>query len=124
MIAGKFVDGNKPMVEATIASPSLKAVQIPYFVLDTGFTGDLAVTSLMAQELGLQVDGVQEMKTAENRLVSFPTANAIAVMGPDRLLVSVIIKEGLPLLGISFLEKFKYKAIVDCYKKTVEILAS
>jgi predicted aspartyl protease len=41
MVEGKFIDGDKPMVPAVIAWN--QGVQTPSFVLDTGFTGDIAV---------------------------------------------------------------------------------
>lgn len=122
MIKGTFVQNDKPMVEATIAWG--QAVQTPYFVLDTGFTGDLAVTPEVAKELGLNEDGVTEMRTAANQIMLFPSATALASMEGKTIYVTVIIKKGLPLLGISFLEKFKYKVTVDCNHKTVELEVS
>lgn len=35
-------------------------------------------------------------------------------MEGETLYVTAILVKGKPLLGISFMQKFKYKAIVDC----------
>ncbi|MES2930792.1 MAG: hypothetical protein V4665_03360 [Patescibacteria group bacterium] len=119
---GKFIEGDKPMIEATIAWG--QAVQTPYFVLDTGFTGDLAVTPEIAVELGLNIDGVTKMRTASNELIAVRSAVALASMEGENIYITVLITDGLPLLGIAFMEKFKYKAIVDCKNKTVALEVS
>ncbi len=119
MVKGEFIDGDKPMISATIAWET--ATQSPHFLLDTGFTGDIVVTPKIAEELGLEVSGVTFAKTATNKIESVQTATAIGVMEGVNMLVTVLISEGLPLLGISFLEKFKYKAIVDCKNKKVSL---
>jgi predicted aspartyl protease len=122
MINGTFVDGNKPMVEATIAHG--QAVQNPFFVLDTGFTGDLAVTDKVAKDLGFDPnnpDFISDMRTADHKLSPFPSVTALASMEGKTLYVTLVIKPGLPLLGISFMEKFGYKAIVDCKNKKVSL---
>ncbi len=117
MIKGTFVDGDKPMVPAIVAWN--QSVQNPYFILDTGFTGDLVVTKKMAADLGLEITGMMPARTVENKVINLPIATAIAVMESDPLYVTVMISEGLPLLGISFLQKFNYTAVVDCKHKTV-----
>ncbi len=117
MIRGEFVDTNKPMVPAIVSWD--QSVQNSYFILDTGFTGDLQVTPEMALELGLNIDGVTEAKMATNQIVSVPTATALATMEGRTVYVTALISKGLPLLGISFLEKFSYKAVVDCKFKIV-----
>jgi predicted aspartyl protease len=121
MVTGKFegTDKQLPMVPAVILWE--QSVQTPYFVLDTGFTGDLVVTSKIARDLGLKVDGVTKAENANGGIVALPSASAIAFMEGEKLLVTVIISDSRPLLGISFLEKFQYKAIIDCKYKTVEL---
>jgi|ERR1043165_563664 predicted aspartyl protease len=112
MVEGNFVDGDKPVVQAVI--PWNDAVQGPYFVLDTGFTGDLFVTPEIADELGLEVSGVLDGKTPGGDIINMPTATAIAVMEGQKLFVTAVIAKGWPLLGISFLQKFNYQAVVNC----------
>jgi predicted aspartyl protease len=118
-VVGNFVESDKPVVQASIAWN--QSVQTPHFILDTGFTGDLAVNSQIATELGLEISGVMPARFAGNTVANVPTATAIAAMEGERLYVTVAIIDGWPLLGISFMEKFKYKAEVDCRNKTVRL---
>jgi predicted aspartyl protease len=118
-VTGNFVESDKPVVQASLAWN--QAVQTPYFILDTGFTGDLAVNPQIATELGLEISGVTPARFAGNNLANVPTATAIAAMEGEQLYVTVAIIDGWPLLGISFMEKFKYKAEVDCRNKTVKL---
>jgi len=94
-------------------------VQTPLVILDTGFTGDLQVTPKMAQELGLLVGGVTPVTIANGQTVNAPFAIAFAAMEGRVNLIQVLIQEGVPLAGISFLSKFGYKATVDCKYRTV-----
>ncbi len=119
MVEGTFVETDKPMVPAVIAWN--QSVQNPYFILDTGFTGDLVVTPQVAHDLGLEVNGVMGARLAGNKIVNLPTATAIAVMEGQRLYVTVFISEGWQLLGIGFMQKFNYKAIVDTKNQKVSL---
>ncbi|MES2216726.1 MAG: hypothetical protein V4481_05550 [Patescibacteria group bacterium] len=122
MIKGEFIDGDKPVVPAGIAWE--QAAQNTYFILDTGFTGDLVVTPRMASDLGLEITGMSTAYVAANKVVSVPTATAIAVMENIQLYVTVFVLEGWPLLGMSLLQKFNYKAVVDCKYKQVSLEVS
>lgn len=111
MIRGKFIE-NLPCVNVNIGWG--QAVQSPTFVLDTGFTGDLQVDYGIAKELNLTVTGIIQTKIADGKIVRMPVAIALASMEGIKNYVQVLISEGSPLLGISFLAKFSYKIIVDC----------
>ena len=117
MIKGKFINENVPVVKVTIFSD--QAVQTPYFILDTGFTGDLQVTAEIAKELGLEVVSVTRTGMASGEIITVPTALAISTMEGIKRVVNVLISKNMSLVGISFLKKFDYKAIVDCKYKTV-----
>jgi predicted aspartyl protease len=80
----------------------------------TGFTGDLAVTKEMATDLGLTFDSISPMKTATGEIQNMKTATVFATMEGETLYVTAILVKGKPLLGISFMQKFNFKAIVDC----------
>lgn len=118
MVEGSFVQ-NTPWIPVTVANNH--AVQMPYFILDTGFTGDLQVTGKIARELGLEVSGVTRSRIANGQIVEVPTANAIAMMQGIRHIVQVMISDSMPLAGISFLTKFGYTAVVDCKNRTVAL---
>lgn len=116
MLNGVFVE-NTPFIKVVIGWG--QSVQAPFVVLDTGFTGDLQVTSKIAEELGLKVVGVIKTQIANGQIVEVPVALAMAAMEGVVNYIQVLISESMPLLGISFLSKFGYKAIVDCKYKTV-----
>ncbi len=96
-------------------------MQSPFFVLDTGFTGYLQITSKMAAELRLEPAQVIPVKVASGQIVKVPTAFAFANMEGEKKYMEVLISDSLPLAGISLLSRFGYKAIVDCKYKTVEL---
>ena len=96
-------------------------VQTPFFLLDTGFSGDLAVTEEMGKELGLNFDTVSPMQTATGEIEDMRIATAFATMEGQTLYVTAVLVRSRPLLGISFMQKFNYKAIVDCKNKTVAL---
>lgn len=111
MIRGVFVE-NTPFINVIIGWG--RAVQSPFFVLDTGFTGDLQITPKIAHELGLQTVGVTKTRIANGQIIQVPVALAIASMEGATNYVQILISDSMPLAGISFLTKFGYKAIVDC----------
>ena len=116
MIKGEFVE-NIPLIKIIVSWG--RAVQTPFVVLDTGFTGDLQVTPKLARELGLQVIGVTKSRIANGQIVNMSTALALASMEGTNKYIQVLISNSSPLLGISFLSKFSYKAIVNCKFKTI-----
>ena len=77
MVQGQFRN-NAPLIQVVVAWG--QAVQAPFVILDTGFTGDLQVTPEIAQELGLKVIGVTKTQIANGAIVNVPVALAIAVM--------------------------------------------
>jgi len=118
MVQGRF-HNNTPLIQVAVAWG--QAVQAPFVILDTGFTGDLQVTPKIAQELGLKVIGVTKTQIANGAIVDVPVALAIAVMEGVNNYIQVLISNSMPLAGISLLSKFNYKAIVDCKYRTVAL---
>lgn len=116
MLNGVFAE-NTPFIKVIIGWG--RSVQAPFVILDTGFTGDLQVTPKIAGELGLEVVGVTKTQIANGQIVEVPVALAMAAMEGAVNYIQVLISESMPLLGISFLSKFGYKAMVDCKYKTV-----
>jgi len=117
MVNGEFIKENIPLIKILVASG--QAIQTPFFILDTGFTGDLQVTPGIAKDLGLKITGVTNTKIANGEIVAVPTALALSSMEGITKNVQILISKSMPLAGISFLSKFDYKAIVDCKYKTV-----
>jgi len=118
MVSGVFVE-NTPWIRAVIGWG--QAVQAPFFILDTGFTGDLQLTPKIARELGLQVVGITKTQIANGQIIEVPVALAIAAMEGAVNFIQVLISNSPPLAGISFLTKFGYKAIVNCKYRTVAL---
>lgn len=118
MVSGVFVE-NIPFIKVVLGWG--QSVQAPFVVLDTGFTGDLQVTSKIATELGLKIVGVTKAQIANGQVIEVPVALAIAAMEGAENYIQVLISESMPLAGISFLSKFSYKATVDCKYRTVAL---
>lgn len=118
MLKGIFYE-NTPYIKIIVGWG--QSVQTPFFILDTGFTGDLQVTPKIAEELGLTITGVTPVRLADNQIINVPTALAIASMEGLRNFVQVLIVESMPLAGISLLSKFKYRATFDCKYKTLDL---
>ena len=118
MVSGSLIQ-NVPWVQVILGYA--QAVQAPFVILDTGFTGDIQVTPKIAKELGLKITGVTPARIANGQIVQVPTALAVAAMEGRRTVVEVLISESMPLVGISFLTKFSYKAMVDCKNKLVAL---
>ena len=118
MVRGVFVE-NTPFIKVIVGWG--RAVQAPFVILDTGFTGDLQVTPQIAKELGLQVTGVIKVQIANGETVDVPVALAIAAMEGAENYIQVLISNSLPLAVISFLTKFGYRALVDCKYRTISL---
>ena len=68
MISGLFV-GNTPFIRVAIGSRH--SIQVPFVVLDTGFTGDIQVTPEIAKELKLKVAGITSFRIADGKVIGW-----------------------------------------------------
>ena len=118
MIPGNF-EGNIPYIPVMILHGG--GVAAPFFVLDTGFTGDLLITSQMARELGIAPSGFGSIILAGGGSVTAAIGKTRAMLGDDPKDVEVVIADGMPLAGISLFTKFRCKILVDCNQRTVEV---
>lgn len=121
MMRGTFLANppNVPVIQVVMAFNH--AVLNPYFILDTGFSGDLQVNPKTAQELGLAHVGVESVKIADGSTVQTPVALSIASLEGNTAVATVLISNGSQLAGIGLLTKLGYKATVDCKYRTVEL---
>lgn len=94
----------------------------PYFILDTGFSGDLKVSPKTAQELGLVPIGIEKVTVVHGEVVPTPVAVGYAAMEGAVNSVSILISRGSQLAGIGLFTKFGYKAMIDCKYRTVELV--
>ena len=120
MIIGKFI-GNVPIIKVAVASGY--SLQTPVVILDSGFTGDLQVSSKIAAELRLQPIGVTPARIANGKVIQVPIALAFSAMEGVTRSIEVLISDGMPLIGIGFLSKFGFKASLDCKHRTVVLEA-
>lgn len=118
MVKGIFHE-NTPYINVTLAWGDF--VKNHWFVLDTGFTGDLKISNQQAKEMGLTPQSVETFRMANGRKVNIPQALALASMEDCISKVQIGISEGSPLAGINFLKKFEYKAIIDAKHQIVTL---
>jgi len=113
MIEGLFLENlvNIPVVKIIVGWEEM--FQDPFFILDTGFTGDLQVTPTIAAELGLIPVAMTKARIADGSIVPVHSALAVVNMEGQIKPVNVLISDSFPLLGIGLLTTFGYKAIVD-----------
>ena len=118
MITGKFV-GDTPFIQVTVLGKD--NFQSPFFVLDTGFSGDLQITPQIASDLELRLDSEINARVADGSVIEVPTTLTMAEMEGSINDVEVFVSHGMLLAGISFLTKFGYTAVVDCAYRTVTL---
>ncbi len=118
MVEG-FMRGNIPLITITVFN--LSNVLDITFTLDTGFSEDLLITPEIVRELELEIVETDTINifNANGEKVLLNTSFVSAKMENEIQDVQVIISKGFPLLGIGFLTKFGYKAIIDCKQRTV-----
>jgi predicted aspartyl protease len=116
MLQGTFTE-NTPWIQITLGWKYF--VKKYWFILDTGFTGDLQVPTSFANELGLTPTSVVPVMIADGTKIQVPHALAIAAAENAANYVQVGISNGSPLLGINFLTKFGYRAVIDCKNRSI-----
>ena len=73
-----FFDGNTPFISVIITWKT--ELQSHFVVLDTGFTGEMQLTSQEATDLGLQVTSVTRTMLASGEIREMQTAFVLASM--------------------------------------------
>jgi predicted aspartyl protease len=91
-----------------------------YLVLDSGFTGSVAIPEEWAERLDLRYAGIQTFALANGQIVEFPTYLGIIRFGQAEELFEVIVT-GEALLGMEFLQRLKARVILDCKVGTLSI---
>ncbi len=118
MITGTFV-GDTPFIRVTVQGKDNS--QSPYFILDTGFTGDLQITPQIASDLELKFDSEISARIADGSIIDVPVTYANAEMEGMVNGVEIFVSHSMLLAGISFLRKFGYTATIDCVRETVRL---
>ena len=118
MTTGKFF-GNVPYIPIMLVNGA--AIQCPFFALDTGFTGDLLITSKMAKEIGVMPQGVTPIQIAGGATINLEFGTSLAMLNDEPKEIQVLIAGGMPLAGIDLFTKFGCRISVDCVNRTVEV---
>ena len=69
----------------------------------------------------LDAENFSELYVANGEKVTLNFSNANAILENENKKVQILVSNGIPLLGIGFLTKFGYKAIIDCKQRTVTL---
>ena len=77
-----------------------------YLILDSGFTGSVAIPEEWADRLDLRYAGIQTFALANGQIVEFPTYLGSIRFGQAEGLFEVIVT-GEALLGMEFLQRLK-----------------
>ena len=102
MTSGSVVGTRKPLVPITILD-SVGNPQTLRVVLDTGFTGQLALPERYMRRFGLTTDGHIDGRPATGEIIRIPTGRATLIWQGRRRSVEVLQLDSDPLLGMEFL---------------------
>lgn len=117
---GYFTANNRiPKLDIIVAWA--QGAQILQSLIDTGFTGMLAVPVNIAKDLGLEVKGIENVTYGDGSIKSTPTALAIAVLADGtKKVVNVLITEGSSAIGVQFLKDYELKINFKYYTVDLE----
>lgn len=90
------------------------------FVIDTGFTGDIAVPSALIPKLNLKFSGYSEFLLATHKNIKLPVFKGVVKVKNKRVKVDIV--PGDELLGMGFLAAIGTKMIVDFKNATVKLI--
>lgn len=123
-LAGHIVDA-EPRLPSRIVGKRLHLSERSrdYLVLDSGFTGSVAIPEEWADRLDLRYAGIQTFALANGQIVEFPTYLGIVRLGQTERLFEVIVT-GEALLGIEFLQRLNARVILDCKMGTLSIIGA
>jgi predicted aspartyl protease len=120
-LVGRIVDA-EPRILSRIAGKriNLDGRGRDYMILDSGFTGSVAIPEEWANRLELPYAGIQTFELANGQIVEFPTYLGDVRLGQAAGLFEIIVT-GEALLGMEFLERLKARAAIDCKTRKVLI---
>ncbi len=93
MVQGIFIE-NAPYIQVTLAWNVF--VKNYWFILDTGFTGDLQIPHDWATELGITPTSVVPTTIANGETIQVPNALAVAAIEGVYDFVQVALSDGAP----------------------------
>lgn len=120
-LTGKIVDA-EPRLPVQIAKKrlALDRGKRDYIVIDSGFTGSVAIPEEWGERLDLSYAGIQSFALANGQTVEFPTYLGVVRVGQTEALFEFIVT-GEALLGMEFFERLGARLVIDCKAKKVLI---
>ena len=91
-----------------------------YMVLDSGFTGSIAISEEWANRLDLRYAGIQPFELANGQIVEFPTYLGLVRVRRVEALFEFIVT-GEALLGMEFFERLRARIVMDCRGGKVQV---
>lgn len=82
-------------------------------ILDSGFTGSIAIPEEWANRLDLRYAGIQPFELASGQIVEFPTYLGFVRFGRMEAPFEFIVT-GETLLGMEFFQRLGAKIVIDC----------
>ena len=89
-------------------------------ILDSGFTGSIAISEEWANRLDLRYAGIQTFGLANGQIVECPTYLGLVRFGPVEALFEFVVT-GETLLGMEFFERLGARIVMDCRGGKVEV---
>lgn len=120
-IIGRIVDA-EPRLPSRIAGKRviLDGKGREHMILDSGFTGSIAISEEWANRLELRYAGIQPFELATGQIVEFPTYLGFVRLGRVESLFEFIVT-GETLLGMEFFERLRARIVMDCRGGTVQV---
>lgn len=110
MIKG-VVHNNRPLISLIVGWTL--GVQEIITLVDTGFTGELKVSPTLASQLGLQTTHTQPVTLADEKTVDMQASLALVSMEGVTNVISVLVAQGMPIIGVGLLRRFGYVLNID-----------
>lgn len=112
LITGTFDSTGSPAIEiAVVGSAGTKNYSA---IIDTGFTGFVAVPTVDMVPLGLQVQGAANVMLGDGNVITNMVAAAGVTLGGQTVTGIAVLDDGSPdvLVGMGFLREFKIALIL------------
>jgi clan AA aspartic protease len=106
MIIGSVNTNREAVIQIAVLSDSeqIKAVSA---VIDTGYTGDLMLSRVIVNELGLSLQGIQDATLGDGSLTAFEMYAGSVLWDGQVRRVEVNMSETECLVGLGLLEEYK-----------------
>lgn len=113
-----LTENSQPRVKLKIVSPSVKTINC---LIDTGFSGGLALSGKFLKYFPNQPIAFQEFELADGSMIDFAVYQAtVQVKSKRKVLSTIFTKSYDNLIGIEFLHDLRF--VLDLKKEEIELL--